>query len=63
MKKVAIKWLTGVDENGEPVFKRQTLSVEDVVDVAKANAIVQILEKYTNYSLDSVQLVSYEQVI
>ncbi|ABR30937.1 hypothetical protein SU69_05500 [Thermosipho melanesiensis] len=63
MKKLSVKWLAGTDANGEPVFKRQTLKVEDSVDVTKANAIAQILDRYTNYTIDSVQLISYENVI
>ncbi|ONN27367.1 hypothetical protein XJ44_04045 [Thermosipho affectus] len=62
MKKLSIKYLTGTDANGEPVFKRQTLNVGDTVDVVKANAIVQIIDKYTNYSVDSAMVVTYEIV-
>ncbi|APT72087.1 hypothetical protein BG95_04090 [Thermosipho sp. 1063] len=63
MKKLSVKYLTGTDVNGEPVFKRQTLNVGDTVDVVKANAIVQIIDKYTNYSVDSAMVVTYEAVI
>jgi len=63
VKRLAIKWLVGTDENGDPVFKRQTLNVEDTVDVSKATVIAQTLEKYTTYSIDSAQVITYEDVI
>lgn len=63
MKRLAIKWLVGTDVNGDPVFKRQTLNVEDTVDVSKALVIAQTLEKYTTYSVDTAQVVTYENVI
>lgn len=63
MKRLAIKWLVGTDVNGDPVFKRQTLNVEDTVDVSKALVIAQTLEKYTTYSVDTAQVVTHENVI
>ena len=63
VKRLAIKWLVGTDENGDPVFKRQTLNVEDTVDVSKATVIAQTLEKYTTYSIDTAQVITYEDVI
>ncbi|MDK2886590.1 MAG: hypothetical protein PWP54_1148 [Thermosipho sp. (in: thermotogales)] len=62
MKKLALKWFVGTDVDGNPVYKRQTLNVEDTVDVSKALVISQTLEKYTNYSVDSASLVTYEDV-
>jgi hypothetical protein len=62
VKRLAIKWFVGTDANGDPVYKRQTLNVEDTVDVAKALTIAQTLEKYTTYSVDSASLVTYEDV-
>jgi hypothetical protein len=63
VKRLAIKWLVGTDVDGNPVFKRQTLNVEDTVDVAKATTLAQTLEKYTTYSIDSAQVITYEDVM
>ncbi|MBO8161801.1 MAG: hypothetical protein H0Z24_09235 [Thermosipho sp. (in: Bacteria)] len=63
MKKLSLKWFIGTDVNGDPVFKRQTLNVEDTIDVAKALVVAQTLEKYTTYSVDSAQVVTYESVV
>ena len=63
MKKLAIKWLVGTDTEGNPILKRQTLNVEDTVDIAKATTIAQTLEKYTVYSIDSAQIITYEDVM
>ncbi|SHH26773.1 DUF1659 domain-containing protein [Thermosipho atlanticus] len=63
MKRLSLKWLVGTDVNGDPVFKRQTLNVEDTIDVAKALVVAQTLEKYTTYSVDTAQVITYEAVI
>ncbi|HCF38236.1 MAG TPA: hypothetical protein DER56_04060 [Thermosipho africanus] len=63
MKKLSIKWNVGTDENGEPILKTQSLNVQDSVDAQKALSIAQTIEKYTNYSLYSAQLVTYTPVL
>ncbi|PHJ12312.1 DUF1659 domain-containing protein [Fervidobacterium nodosum] len=62
MKRLSIRWLIGYDENNKPIYRRQTISVDDFFDLAHAQAFVNILDKYSNYTCESAQLVTTENV-
>lgn len=62
MKRLSIRWIVGENEHGQPIYRRQTLSVSDDFTTADAQAVVNILDKYSKYTCESAQIVSTESV-
>lgn len=62
MKRLSVRWIVGYDENNEPIFRRQSILVDDNFDVANAQAVVDMLDKYSKYACRDAQLVTTESV-
>lgn len=62
MKRVAIVWNVGSDENGKPILKRQNLNVPDVVTVEDARVLIAILDKYSKYEVLDGEIIVTESV-
>ena len=62
MKRLSLKWIVGYDENSDPVYKWQSVNVSDSFDQANAQAVIDILDRYSKYTCDSAQVVTTESV-
>lgn len=62
MKRLSIRWIVGENERGEPIYRRQNLNVLDNFTTADAQAVVNILDRYSKYTCESAQIVSTESV-
>lgn len=62
-KALRILWATGeVDENGDPVTRRQTISVSPNATAQDLANAVNALDSLTNHTYVSAQLVTYETI-
>ncbi|PLV59341.1 DUF1659 domain-containing protein [Thermotoga sp. KOL6] len=62
-KALRIIWATGeVDENGDPVIRRQTITVSPNATVQDLATAVDALDSLTNRTHVSAQLVTYETI-
>ncbi|HQI09826.1 MAG TPA: hypothetical protein PK608_05720 [Fervidobacterium sp.] len=62
MKRLSLRWIVGYDENNEPIYRRQSVNVSDSFDQANAQAVIDILDRYSQYTCDSAQIVTTESV-
>lgn len=62
MKRLSIRWIVGENEQGQPIYRRQTLSVSENFTPADAQVVVNILDKYSKYTCESAQIVSTQSV-
>ncbi|WP_448375338.1 hypothetical protein [Fervidobacterium sp.] len=62
MKRLSVRWIVGYDENNEPVFRRQSIAVDDSFDIANAQQVVDILDKYSKYTCKDAQIITTESV-
>ena len=63
MKRLRIMWLTGeTDENGDPITRRQTITVSDEADVPNMQNAVSSLSTLTTYTLSDAYLITFEEV-
>lgn len=62
MKRLSVKWIVGENEQGEPIYKRQTLTVSDNFTTTDAQTVVNIFDKYSKYTCESALIVSTESV-
>jgi len=62
MKRLSLRWIAGYDENNEPIYRRQSVNVSDSFDQANAQAVIDILDRYSQYTCESAQIVTTESV-
>ncbi|MGC8819657.1 MAG: hypothetical protein ACP5PP_00910 [Fervidobacterium sp.] len=62
MKRLVIRWIVGYGENNEPIYKRQALTVDDIFNLTDAQTVLSTLDKYSNYTCESAQLVINQSV-
>ncbi|MCX7654075.1 MAG: DUF1659 domain-containing protein [Fervidobacterium sp.] len=62
MKRLSIRWIIGEDEQGKPIYRRQTLTVSEDFSATAAQTVVNILDKYSKYLCESAQIISTESV-
>ncbi|HCL99168.1 MAG TPA: hypothetical protein PL174_03285 [Fervidobacterium sp.] len=62
MKRLSLRWIVGYDENNEPIYRRQSVNVSDSFDQANAQAVIDILDRYSQYTCESAQIVTTESV-
>jgi len=56
-KRVSLRWDTGsVDENGDPIMRRQTISVETAATEQDCYDMAYILASLTTYSLANISV-------
>jgi hypothetical protein len=62
MKRLVLRWVVGFDENNEPIYRRQNITVSDDFSPENAQTVVSILDKYSKYMCESAQIVTTESV-
>ncbi len=62
MKRLSIRWIVGENEQGQPVYRRQTLSVSENFTTDNAQVVVNILDKYSKYTCESAQIIFTQSV-
>ena len=63
VKRLRISWLTGeVNANGDPIMRRQTITVSDDANISDMQNAVSSLSTLTTYTLSDAYLITYEEV-
>ncbi len=51
---LVVRWIIGLNEQNQPVFRRQTIKCARELTDAEAMQVAQILQKYSKYDADEV---------
>jgi len=49
MKRLVLRWVVGFDENNEPIYRRQNITISNDFSPENAQTVVSILDKYSKY--------------
>lgn len=56
LKRLIIRWVVGLTEGGQPIYRRQVLNVPDEFGVENAQTVVEVFDKYSKYTCGGAEL-------